>query len=95
MEMEMHWLELVGYLVLLGITWGSFKQTQKTHEFRIRELEMKQETIHEQIKQMQISAANAPTKEDFQKLTNDIQSMKISISRVEFILESHFKMDIK
>jgi len=93
--MEMHWLELIGYLVLLGITWGSFKQTQKTHEFRIRELEMKQETIYEQIKQMQISAANTPTRDDFQRLTNDIQSMKISISRVEFILESHFKLDIK
>lgn len=95
MEMEMHWLELIGYVVLLGITWGSFKQTQKNHEYRIRELEVKQQDTHEEIKRMQISAANSPTKEDFQKLTNDIQSMKISISRVEFILETHFKVDIK
>lgn len=93
--MEFHWLEIGAYLVTVAVGWGTFRQVQRNHGERIKILEQDFSDMYEDLRRIELSAANTPTKADFEKLANEIHSVKISIARVEVILENHFKSESK
>lgn len=93
--MELHWVEVLIYLVTLAVGWGTFRQIQRTDGERIKKLEEEFSEMHDDIRRIELSAANTPTKADFEKLSSDIQGMKILLARVEVILETHFKPESK
>jgi len=93
--MDLHIVEVLIYMITVAVGWGTFRQVQRNHGERIKKLEEEFSEVCSDVRRIELSAANTPTKADFEKLANEIHSVKISIARVEVILESHFKSESK
>lgn len=84
--MDLHWIEIVAYILAGGVAFGALRQKQSNLEHRVRTLEKNQDELHEDLRRIELTLANVPTKEDFAKIEQEIKNMQISFARLEVII---------
>lgn len=84
--MDLHWIEIVAYILAGGVAFGTLRQKQSNLEHRVRTLEKNQDELHEDLRRIELTLANVPTKEDFAKIEQEIKNMQISFARLEVII---------
>jgi len=91
--MEYHWVEWIVWIGSFAIGVGVFKQKQSEHGKRISEIEKTLEELHDDHRKIELTIASVPTKDDFAKLSESIQSLQLAMVRVETILKGLKKND--
>jgi hypothetical protein len=84
--MDLHWIEIVAYILTGGIAFGILQQRQSNQEQRIKNLERHQDELHQDFRRIELSLANVPTKEDFAKIEVEIKNLQLSFVRIEVLL---------
>lgn len=86
--MESHWIEVGIYIITALVSVGIFLQKQNNHERRITKLEQTHDELHQDHRKIELAMANAPTKQDFERLSKDIQGLQLALVRLEMLVQS-------
>jgi hypothetical protein len=84
--MDLHWIEVVAYILMGGIAFGVLQQRQSNLEQRVKTLERNQDELHQDLRRIELSLANVPTKEDFAKIEVEIKNLQLAFVRIEVLL---------
>jgi hypothetical protein len=84
--MDLHWIEIVAYILTGGVAFGILQQRQSNQEQRIKNLERNQDELHQDLRRIELSLANVPTKEDFAKIEVEIKNLQLAFVRIEVLL---------
>jgi hypothetical protein len=84
--MDLHWIEIVAYILMGGIAFGVLQQRQSNLEQRVKTLERNQDELHQDLRRIELSLANVPTKEDFAKIEVEIKNLQLAFVRIEVLL---------
>lgn len=84
--MDLHWIEIVSYILMGGVAFGVLQQKQSNLEQRIKTLERNQDELHQDLRRIELSLANVPTKEDFAKIEVEIKNLQLAFVRIEVLL---------
>jgi FtsZ-binding cell division protein ZapB len=91
---SINWLEVIFYVVSLGIVAGIAKQkienlieTTSQLKVEIQGLKEDHDSLKDDHQNIKLTVVTVPTKEDMNNLTREVQNLRISITRLESILE--------
>ena len=87
MNFDTDWVQLIVSLIVLFVGAGIAKHKIDNLEERVKKLEYDHDALNQNHQKIELTIVNVPTKEDINKLSNEIQSLKVSIVKLEVILD--------
>lgn len=87
MLQNLDWAEIFFYLLTVAVLFGIAKQKLDDLKDRVKILEDSHSDLKDNHQKIELHVVNVPTKEDFNKLSIDINQLKLSLQKLDLTLD--------
>lgn len=87
MLQDLNWPEIVIYLLTIAVLFGIARQKIDDLRERVKFLEDSHDDLKDNHQKIELHVVNVPTKEDFNKLSGEISSLKLSLQKLDLTLD--------